>query len=322
MSANHYSLRGQMSEATIAVSGLRKRFGSVLALDGMTFTVRPGQVTGFVGPNGAGKSTTMRVILGLDRVQEGTALVGGRRYASLPQPLRLVGSLLDAAALQPSRTARHHLLWLACSQGLPVRRVDEVIEQAGLTGVARRRAGGFSLGMRQRLGLAAAMLGDPPVLMLDEPFNGMDPEGIVWMRGFLRSLAEQGRAVLVSSHLMSELQDTAGHLVIVGRGRVIADTSTRDLLATAAGDRVTLRTSAATAAAAALERAGASVTASGGDVVTVSGLPAEKVVTVLSEQAVPFSEVSAYRASLESAYLDLTRDAVEYRAQPAPEVTR
>jgi ABC-2 type transport system ATP-binding protein len=308
-----------MSEATIAVSGLRKRFGSVLALDGMTFTVRGGQVTGFVGPNGAGKSTTMRVILGLDRVEAGSALVGGRRYDRLAQPLRLVGSLLDAAALQPSRTARNHLRWLACSQGLPVRRVDEVIEQAGLTGAARRRTGGFSLGMRQRLGLAAAMLGDPPVLMLDEPFNGMDPEGIVWMRGFLRSLAAQGRAVLVSSHLMSELQDTADHLVIVGRGRVIADTSVRDLLETAGGGRVTLRTSAATAAAAALERAGAAVTASGGDVVTVSGLAAEKVVAVLSERGVPFSEVSAYRASLESAYLELTRDAVEYRAQPAPE---
>jgi ABC-2 type transport system ATP-binding protein len=308
-----------MSEAAIAVSGLRKRFGSVLALDGMTFTVRAGQVTGFVGPNGAGKSTTMRVILGLDRVQAGSALVGGRRYDRLAQPLRLVGSLLDAAALQPSRTARHHLLWLACSQGLPVRRVDEVIEQAGLTGVARRRAGGFSLGMRQRLGLAAAMLGDPPVLMLDEPFNGMDPEGIVWMRGFLRSLAAQGRAVLVSSHLMSELQDTADHLVIVGRGRVIADTSVADLLAAAGGGRVTLRTSAATAAAAVLERAGAVVTASGGDVVTVSGLAAERVVAVLGERGVPFSEVSAYRASLESAYLELTRDAVEYRAQPAPQ---
>ena len=205
-------------DTTIEVSSLRKRFGRTLALDGMTFTVLPGQVTGFVGPNGAGKSTTMRVILGLDAPDEGTALVGGRPYPGLRQPLRQVGSLLDAGALQPSRSARNHLLWLAHSQGLNARRVDAVIVQAGLEAVARRRAGGFSLGMRQRLGIAAALLGDPPVLMFDEPFNGMDPEGIVWMRGFLRSLAAQGRAVLVSSHLMSELQDTASHLVVVGRG--------------------------------------------------------------------------------------------------------
>src|SRR5690349_11344075 len=235
--------RGPM-RATIEVHGLRKSFGPTLALDGMSFTVRPGQVTGFVGPNGAGKSTTMRVILGLDAAEAGTALVGGRRYQTLTHPLRLVGSLLDAAALQPSRTARNHLLWLARSQSLSAGRVDEVIEQAGLTTVARRRAGGFSLGMRQRLGIAAAMLGDPPVLMLDEPFNGMDPEGIVWIRGFLRALAAEGRAVLLSTHLMSELQDTAYHLVVVGRGRVIADTSISELIAATSGDRVRLRTTA------------------------------------------------------------------------------
>ena len=225
----------------IVVSGLRKRFGPVVALDGMSFTVRPGQVTGFVGPNGAGKSTTMRVILGLDAADQGSALIGGRPYRSLRHPLRHLGSLLDAAALQPSRTARNHLLWLAHSQGLTAGRVDAVLDLAGLTAVARRRAGGFSLGMRQRLGIAAALLGDPPALMLDEPFNGMDPEGIVWIRGFLRSLAAEGRAVLVSSHLMSELQDTADHLVVAGRGRVIADAAVADLLATASADRATLR---------------------------------------------------------------------------------
>jgi ABC-2 type transport system ATP-binding protein len=225
----------------IVVSGLRKRFGPVVALDGMSFTVRPGQVTGFVGPNGAGKSTTMRVILGLDAADQGSALISGRPYRSLRHPLRHVGSLLDAAALQPSRTARNHLLWLAHSQGLTAGRVDAVLDLAGLTAVARRRAGGFSLGMRQRLGIAAALLGDPPALMLDEPFNGMDPEGIVWIRGFLRSLAAEGRAVLVSSHLMSELQDTADHLVVAGRGRVIADAAVADLLATASADRATLR---------------------------------------------------------------------------------
>jgi ABC-2 type transport system ATP-binding protein len=216
---------------TIEVTGLRKRFGPALALDGMTFTVRPGQVTGFVGPNGAGKSTTMRVILGLDKADAGTALIGGRPYQALRHPLRTVGSLLDAAAVQPSRSARNHLLWLARSQGLPAKRVDEVIAQAGLGNVAKRKAGGYSLGMRQRLGIAAALLGDPPVLILDEPINGLDPEGIIWARHFLRTLAAQGRAVLVSSHLMSELQDTADHLVIAGHGKVIADTSVAALLA-------------------------------------------------------------------------------------------
>ena len=303
-------------DTTIEVSGLRKRFGATVALDGMTFTVAPGQVTGFVGPNGAGKSTTMRVIVGLDAPDEGHALVGGRPYRSWRRPLTVVGSLLDAGALQPSRTGRNHLLWLAHSQGLGAGRVDAVIEQAGLQPAARRRAGGYSLGMRQRLGIAAAMLGDPPAVMFDEPFNGMDPEGIIWMRGFLRSLAAQGRAVLVSSHLMSELQDTADHLVIVGRGQVIADASTADLLAAASGDRVTLRTTAAAQAAAVLQGAGAAVTVTGPDTLSLSGLAAEKVVMVLSENAVPFSEVAAHRASLEEAYLELTRDAAEYRAQP------
>jgi ABC-2 type transport system ATP-binding protein len=304
-----------MTEATIEVAGLRKRFGTTLALDGMTFTVQPGQVTGFVGPNGAGKSTTMRVILGLDAPEAGTALIGGRRYASLRRPLTAVGSLLDAAALQPSRTARNHLLWLAHSQGLPARRVDEVIEQAGLTGAARRRAGGYSLGMRQRLGIAAALLGDPAAVMLDEPFNGMDPEGIVWMRGFLRTLAAQGRAVLVSSHLMSELQDSADHLVVAGRGRVIADTTVAALVAAASGDRVTLRTAAAPDAAAALTAAGAGVTDGGAGQLTITGLPAEQVVAVLTGHAVPFAEVAAHRATLEQAYLELTKDQVEYRAE-------
>jgi ABC-2 type transport system ATP-binding protein len=304
----------------IKVTELRKRFGPTLALDGMTFTVQPGRVTGFVGPNGAGKSTTMRVILGLDAADSGTALIDGRPYRSLRHPLSHVGSLLDAAALQPSRSARNHLLWLAYSQGLTAKRVDEVIDQAGLESVIRRKAGGYSLGMRQRLGIAAALLGDPPVLMLDEPFNGMDPEGIIWMRGFLRALAAQGRAVLVSSHLMSELEDTAGHLVVVGRGRIIADTSMRDLIAAASGDRVTVRTAAREKAAMALRHAGATVAATAPDALLISGLPAERVVVLLSENAIPFAEVSAHRASLEDAYLRLTQDAVEFRA--AGEVAR
>ncbi len=301
-------------DATIEVNRLRKRFGSTVALDGMSFTVLPGHVTGFVGPNGAGKSTTMRVILGLDAADEGSALIGGRPYRSLRNPLSHVGALLDAVALQPSRSARNHLLWLAHSQGLTARRVDEVIVQVGLRAVARRQAGGYSLGMRQRLGVAAALLGDPPVLILDEPFNGLDPEGIVWMRGFLRSLAVQGRAVLVSSHLMSELQDTAGHLVVIGRGRVVADTSVADLLAAAAVGRVTLRTAARTQAMTVLAQAGATVTVTGHDTLTVSGLRPEQIVVLLSDSAVPFSEVSAHRATLEEAYMEISRDAVEFRA--------
>jgi len=304
-------------EATIEVSGLRKRFGPVPALDGMSFTVAPGQVTGFVGPNGAGKSTTMRVILGLDAADEGTALIGGQPYASLRHPLSHVGALLDAAALQPSRSARNHLLWLAHSQGLDAKRVDEVVEQAGLGSAIRRKAGGFSLGMRQRLGIAAALLGDPPVLMMDEPFNGMDPEGIVWIRGFLRSLAAQGRAVLVSSHLMSELQDTADHLVVVGRGQVIADTSVAELIAAASGGRVTVRTTARAEATTVLAHAGATIAAIDQDTLIISGLAAEKIVALLGESGLLFSEVSPHRATLEEAYMELTRDAVEFRAAAA-----
>jgi ABC-2 type transport system ATP-binding protein len=304
-----------MHDATIVVDGLRKRFGPTLALDGMSFTVSPGLVTGFVGPNGAGKSTTMRVILGLDAADAGTALVGGVEYRRLRRPLCRVGSLLDAGALQPGRTARNHLLWLAHSQGLPGSRVDEVLERAGLAAVARRRAGGYSLGMRQRLGIAAALLGDPATLMFDEPFNGMDPEGIIWMRGFLRSLAVQGRAVLVSSHLMSELQDTADHVVVVGRGRVIADAAVPDLLSSVAAGRVTVR-SASPRAVTILADTGARVTVTGRDTLLVTGLPAETVVARLTRAGVPFSEVSAHRASLEEAYLELTRESVEYRAVP------
>jgi ABC-2 type transport system ATP-binding protein len=301
-------------DANIEVAGLRKRYGSTVALDGLSFTVTPGTVTGFVGPNGAGKSTTMRVILGLDAVDEGTALVGGQPYRTLRHPLSHIGALLDAAALQPSRSGRNHLLWLAHSQGLTGRRVDEVVETVGLSSAARRKAGGYSLGMRQRLGIAAALLGDPPVLMLDEPFNGLDPEGIVWIRGFLRALAAEGRAVLVSSHLMSELQDTASHLVVIGRGRVVADSSVAELVAAASGDRVTLRTTARSEAMAVLAHAGATVAVIGSDTLTVSGLDPQRIVGLLTESGLPLSEVSAHRATLEEAYMELTRDAVEFRA--------
>jgi ABC-2 type transport system ATP-binding protein len=304
-------------EATIEVDGVRKRFGPTQALDGMTFTVGPGQVTGFVGPNGAGKSTTMRVILGLDAPDAGTATIGGRPYRTLKNPLSHVGSLLDAGGLQPGRSGRNHLLWLAHSQGLQAGRVDEVTALAGLQAAARRKAGGFSLGMRQRLGIAAALLGDPPVLIFDEPYNGMDPEGIVWMKGFLRTLAAQGRAVLVSSHLMSELQDTADHLVVVGRGRVIADTSVADLIAAASDSRITLRTTAPADAMTVLANAGGEVIATGSGVLTVAGLTSEKTVSVLAGHGIPFSEVTAHRATLEEAYMEITRDSVQYRAEAA-----
>ena len=258
----------------------------------------------------------MRIILGLDTPDAGAALVGGRPYRSLPTPLCTVGALLDAAAVHPGRRARDHLLWMAHYSGLSSRRVDEVLETVGLASVARRRAGGFSLGMRQRLGIAGALLGDPPVLLFDEPVNGLDPEGIRWIRGLLRSLAAEGRAVFVSSHLMGELQGSADHLIVIGRGRLIADASVPDLLAAASGDRVVLRTSMRSDAMTVLARAGATVAAIDREALTVTGLAAERVVALLAESAVPFSEVAQHRASLEEAYMELTRDAVDYAGQP------
>jgi ABC-2 type transport system ATP-binding protein len=261
----------------------------------------------------------MRVIMGLDRADEGTARIGGKAYRQLSRPMRHVGALLDAAAVHPGRRGRDHLLWQAHSQGLGAQRVDEVLRLTGLGSVGRRKAGGYSLGMRQRLGIAGAMLGDPPVLMLDEPFNGLDPDGIQWIRGFLRGLAAEGRAVLVSSHLMSELEDTASHLVVAGRGTVVADTSVADLIAAASGDRVTLRTAERDEAMTALAHAGATVAVTDRETLTVSGLPAQRIVELLGARNVAFSEVSAHRATLEEAYMELTRGAVEFRAE---EVTR
>ncbi|MGQ4389263.1 ABC transporter ATP-binding protein [Streptomyces sp. SAS_270] len=311
-----------MSDATIEVQELRKRFGRTVAVDGLSFTVAPGQVTGFVGPNGAGKSTTMRAVLGLDTPDGGRALIGGRPYHALSSPLLEVGALLDAAALHPSRRGRDHLRWLAHSHGLPLRRVDEVLEQVGMESAARRRAGGYSLGMRQRLGIAAALLGDPPVLLFDEPVNGLDPEGIQWIRRLLRRLAAEGRAVLVSSHLMSELEDTADHLVVIGRGRLIADTAVADLLAAASGDRVALRTGSRSEAMELLAREGGTVAVTGRDTLTVTGLPAERIVELLAAARIPFAEVGLHRATLEEAYMELTRDAAEFTATSDGEVTR
>ncbi|MBB5873465.1 ABC-2 type transport system ATP-binding protein [Allocatelliglobosispora scoriae] len=299
---------------SIDVRAVHKRYRGTVAVDGLSFSVRPGEVTGFIGPNGAGKSTTMRLILGLDAPDSGEALVNGVRYASLRTPLLEVGALLDAEAVHPARRGRDHLLWLAHSNGIPRKRVDEVLDQVGLASAARRRAGGFSLGMRQRLGIAGALLGDPPVLMFDEPVNGLDPDGIVWIRGLLRELAAQGRAVLVSSHLMGELEDTADHLIVVGRGRLVADTSVAELLAKASKDRVEVTTPQRAEVMTVLANAGATVTVSGSDAVTVEGLSGDRVAPLLTEAGLTFSELRRHRATLEEAYMELTRGSVEFTA--------
>ena len=301
-------------QPSLEVRDIRKTYGGTVAVDRLSFSVRPGEVTGFVGPNGAGKSTTMRLILGLDAPDDGEALVNGHRYASLVKPLTQVGALLDADAVHPSRRARDHLLWMARSNRITDRRVDEVLEQVGLATVARKRAGGFSLGMRQRLGIAAALLGDPPVLMFDEPTNGLDPDGIVWIRGLMRSLAAEGRVVLVSSHLMSELQDTADRLVVIGRGRLVAETTVADLLASVSKDQVEVVTAQRSEATSVLANAGATVTVSGPDGVVVQGLPGDAIASLLSAAGVSFVELRRHRASLEEAYMELSRGEVEFTA--------
>ena len=261
----------------IEVERLSKRFGPVTAVDDLSFTVRPGRVTGFLGPNGAGKSTTMRVILGLDAPTSGRALVGGRRYDGLIRPLREVGSLLDATALHPGRSGWAHLRSMAQANGIGQQRVTEVLRLTGLEGVARRRVGGFSLGMKQRLGIAAALLGDPPVLMFDEPVNGLDPEGIGWIRGFFRELAADGRTVLVSSHLMSEMAQIADHLVVIGRGRLLADVSTAELIESSARRDVLLRSPRAGELAGLIKARGGTVTPQDDGALVVTGLDAAAV---------------------------------------------
>ncbi|HJR94425.1 MAG TPA: ATP-binding cassette domain-containing protein [Gaiellaceae bacterium] len=306
----------------IEAHDLAKRYGRTVAVDGLSFNVEPGRVTGFVGPNGAGKSTTMRLVLGLDAPDSGEVRIGGRRYRDLRAPLREVGALLDAGATHPGRRARSHLIWLARSNRLPSRRVDEVLELVGLSEAARRRTGGFSLGMSQRLGIAAAMLGDPPILLFDEPINGLDPDGIRWIRAFLRDLAAEGRAVLVSSHLMGELEGIADELVVIGRGRLIAQASVSELLASRADGRVQVRTPQVAEVMAALAGAGATVTSTDTDALVVTGLEPERVAELVSEHGLRLDELYRERASLEDAFIDLTRDAVEYVAERGPERQR
>jgi ABC-2 type transport system ATP-binding protein len=296
----------------IELERLTKVYGDRIAVDDLTVTVEPGRVTGFLGPNGSGKTTTMRCVLGLTRPTSGTATVLGRRFRDLPHPMRRVGALVDPRARHPGRSAAAHLRVLAQSNGLPRSRVDDVIDLVGLASVADERVGSFSLGMGQRLGIAAALLGDPDVLLLDEPVNGLDPEGIRWVRELLRDLADEGRTVLVSSHLMSEMEDTADHLVVVGRGRLLADVPVADLLA--GYEEVRVASPSVAVLAAALHRAGADVAPEGPDALRVHGLGVAEVGDVAFEAGVRLHELSRVTVSLEEAYLALTRGEVEYAA--------
>jgi ABC-2 type transport system ATP-binding protein len=298
----------------IEAHGLTKRYGDKTAVDGLSFTVRPGVVTGFLGPNGAGKSTTMRLILGLDAPTSGSVTVNGQPYQRHAAPLREVGALLDARSVHPGRSAYHHLLALAQTCGIGRSRVDEVIEAVGLAGVARRRAGGFSLGMGQRLGIAAALLGDPATVILDEPVNGLDTEGIRWIRSLLQGLAAEGRTVFVSSHLMGEMALTAQHLIVIGRGRLIADTGMEEFVARAAPGVVRVRSTDPTGLAALLRSREVAVSEDGDGALAVSGLSTDQVGRLAGGAGITLLELTAQQASLEEAFVDLTRDAVEFRA--------
>jgi ABC-2 type transport system ATP-binding protein len=297
-------------KAMIELDALTKRYGGTLAVDELSFTVKPGQVTGFLGPNGAGKSTTMRMIVGLDRPTSGAATVNGRPFPAHRAPLCEVGVLLDASSIHKGRSGYSHLLALARTHGIPAHRVAQVLEMVGLSDVAGRRAGKYSLGMAQRLGIAAALLGDPSIVLLDEPINGLDPDGVLWVRTLLRDLAAEGRTVLVSSHLMSEMAVTADHLLIIGRGRLLADTGIDELLAHGSGT-VLVRGPEAERLREALVRRGATVTT--GEALTVSGLTAQQIGEAAADERLVLSELTPRRASLEEAYMDLTREAVEYR---------
>jgi ABC-2 type transport system ATP-binding protein len=302
----------------IEIRELTKRYGPTTAVSDLTFTVRPGTVTGFLGPNGAGKTTTMRMILGLDRPTGGSVTVNGRPPQAHTAPLRELGGMLDPRAVHPSRSACHHLLALAQTSGIRRSRVDEVIDAVGLRGVAGRAAGKFSLGMSQRLGIAAALLGDPATVVLDEPVNGLDVEGIRWIRVLLHDLAAQGKTVFVSSHLMSEIAQTATHLIVIGRGRLIADTTVAEFIAAAAPPAVRVRSSDQATLAGLLRGPGVTVTPADGDALAVSGLPAAQIGAVAAGAGITVLELAAEQASLEDAFVDLTQDAVEFRAGARP----
>ncbi|MGC0329475.1 ABC-2 type transport system ATP-binding protein [Streptomyces sp. SAI-170] len=306
----------------IELEGLTKRYGEKVAVNNLTFTVRPGIVTGFLGPNGAGKSTTMRMMLGLDRPTAGDVRIDGKRYDQLKDPLTYIGALLDAKAVHGGRSAFNHLLCLAQSNGIPKARVHEVLDTVGLTAVARKKAKGFSLGMGQRLGIAAALLGDPRILMFDEPVNGLDPEGIHWIRNLMKSLAAQGRTVFVSSHLMSEMALTADHLVVIGQGRLLADTSMADFIARNSRTYVRIRTPQRERLLDVLRRAGITVVETGGGVLEVDGGKPELIGELAAQHQIVLHELSPQQASLEEAFMQLTAESVEYHAHagtPAPQ---
>ncbi|MFF2790636.1 ABC transporter ATP-binding protein [Streptomyces sp. NPDC058049] len=297
----------------IEVNGLTKRYGGTTAVDGLTFTVRPGHVTGFLGPNGAGKSTTLRMILGLNEPTSGSVTINGRSFRELPRGMRHVGALLDAGDVHGGRSARSHLTALALSNRIPRSRVDEVLAEVGLTAAAGRRIGGYSLGMRQRIGIATALLGDPPVMLFDEPLNGLDPEGVMWVRGLFRRLAAEGRTVFVSSHLMSEMEATADHLIVIGRGKLIADETLTEFAARGTRLSVTVDTPDPSALTPVLSAQGATVQANG-TLLTVTGLTAAQIGELAFHHRVLLHELTTRNATLEDAFMELTADSVEYLA--------
>jgi ABC-2 type transport system ATP-binding protein len=301
----------------IQLERLTKTFGSKTAVDDITATIQPGKVTGFLGPNGAGKSTTMRMIMGLDRPTHGSATINGKRYAELRSPLGEVGALLDAKAVHTGRTAYNHLLAMAATHGISKRRVHEVIGLTGLESVATKRVGGFSLGMGQRLGIAAAMLGDPATLILDEPVNGLDPEGVLWVRQFARHLAGQGRTVFLSSHLMSEMAQTADHIIVLGRGRILADAPVEEILAGAARSAVRVRTPEVERLANAIQGGDVTITGVEAQLIEVTGLSAAQIGDAAAAAGIALHELTPLSASLEEAYLELTQDEVEYHSEVA-----
>ena len=298
----------------IELTGLTKVFGRTRAVDDLTCTVEPGVVTGFLGPNGAGKTTTMRLILGLDHPTAGTATIDGKSYRDLKDPLRTVGALLDAKQAHPNRSARNHLRWIAATNRIPVTRVDEVLDMVGLTSVAGKNAGTLSLGMSQRLGIAAALLGDPPVLLFDEPVNGLDPEGIRWVRTLMRTLADQGRTVFVSSHLLAEMANTADRLVVIGRGKLITSTTVAEFVGRSDADTVRVRSPQLDSLRRVLTEAGLTAEADHGSALVVRGAAIEVIGELAARNAITLHELSAQRGSLEEAYLQLTDEVTEYRA--------
>jgi ABC-2 type transport system ATP-binding protein len=308
----------------IEAHGLTKRYGSTLAVDGLTFEVLPGRVTGFLGPNGAGKSTTLRMVMGLDAPTSGSVTINSRPFGELHRPLFEVGSMLDAVAIHEGRSAFNHLLWVAKSNGIGRRRVEEVLDLVGLTSVARKRAGQFSMGMGQRLGIGAALLGDPELLIFDEPVNGLDPEGIIWIRNLMRSLAAEGRTVFVSSHLMAEMALTADHVIVIGKGRLLAEASVEDLVQGSSGNFVRVRSPQSDTLASLLSAAGGWSHADDDGTLAVTGISAEAIGELAASQGIALHELAPQEASLEEAYMELTRDSVEYRAglpaAPLPEL--